>query len=187
MKFCNEPGPYSAHCTELPLHRWSCYDASEDVSWNDRSPESWQTEAPHLCEDPACAGRQYEKMLDLDRPLEERKADFDRVQAAAPIVTRGPKPPHDKPYDQKYRGDWYFCTANSECPVDEHQPSTLEHRPVPGDDFMPSWWCGGCTECDRVTCPTICLACSYEEVGEGVRGPVKWPCEFAEEEAKTDG
>ncbi len=33
---CWEPGPYEAHCTDYPGHRYSCYDSSEDVSFNHR-------------------------------------------------------------------------------------------------------------------------------------------------------
>lgn len=33
---CGAPGPYEAHCTEPTWHQWSCYDAGEDVSFNDR-------------------------------------------------------------------------------------------------------------------------------------------------------
>lgn len=33
---CGEPGPYEAHCTDFPGHAYSCYDAGEDVSFNDR-------------------------------------------------------------------------------------------------------------------------------------------------------
>ena len=33
---CGMPGPYEAHCTDGPGHRYSCYDAGEDVSFNDR-------------------------------------------------------------------------------------------------------------------------------------------------------
>lgn len=33
---CGAPGPYDSHCTEYPGHRWSCYDASKDVSFNFR-------------------------------------------------------------------------------------------------------------------------------------------------------
>jgi hypothetical protein len=33
---CAEPGPYDTHCTEHPRHRYSCYDAGDDSSWNDR-------------------------------------------------------------------------------------------------------------------------------------------------------
>lgn len=51
---CNEPGPHSTHCTDHPLHHYSCYDAQDDSSWNDRSPEDWQTEMPHRCGDPTC-------------------------------------------------------------------------------------------------------------------------------------
>lgn len=51
---CAEPGPWDYHCTEPPLHRYSCYDAGEDTSWNERSPEDWQTETPHACYDEAC-------------------------------------------------------------------------------------------------------------------------------------
>ena len=51
---CSEPGPYAAHCTSEPLHRYSCYDAGEDTSWNDRAPEEWQVETPHDCGDPDC-------------------------------------------------------------------------------------------------------------------------------------
>lgn len=51
---CAEPGPYDQHCTEYVGHRYSCYDAGEDASWNDRSPEDWQTDTPHECDDPAC-------------------------------------------------------------------------------------------------------------------------------------
>jgi hypothetical protein len=51
---CGEPGPYTTHCTEHIGHRYSCYDAGDDSSWNDRSPEDWQTEQPHKCDDPRC-------------------------------------------------------------------------------------------------------------------------------------
>lgn len=51
---CNEPGPYDQHCNEDIAHRWSCYDHSSDSSWNDRSPEGWQEDTPHDCEDEAC-------------------------------------------------------------------------------------------------------------------------------------
>lgn len=45
---CNDPGPYAAHCTDDPGHRYSCYDAGEDVSFNHRH------DFTHRCEDPAC-------------------------------------------------------------------------------------------------------------------------------------
>lgn len=51
---CAEPGPWDYHCTEATGHRYSCYDAGEDTSWNDASPEDWQTETPHVCDDPNC-------------------------------------------------------------------------------------------------------------------------------------
>ena len=47
---CAEPGPYAAHCTDDPGHRYSCYDAGEDVAWND----GMDYLAPHSCDDPAC-------------------------------------------------------------------------------------------------------------------------------------
>ena len=51
---CNEPGPRATHCTEHPLHRYSCHDAQDDSSWNDRSPVDWQADTPHECDDAAC-------------------------------------------------------------------------------------------------------------------------------------
>jgi hypothetical protein len=45
---CADPGPYEAHCTDSPGHRYSCYDAGEDVSFNDRQ------NFKHACSDPAC-------------------------------------------------------------------------------------------------------------------------------------
>lgn len=47
---CQEPGPYDAHCTEPPMHRYACYDAGEDSSWT-----TWM-DRPHRCEDPNCPG-----------------------------------------------------------------------------------------------------------------------------------
>jgi hypothetical protein len=55
---CGELGPYDYHCTDYPGHRYSCYDASEDTSWNDRSPEDWQEDMPHSCADPGCPSNQ---------------------------------------------------------------------------------------------------------------------------------
>ena len=55
---CNEPGPDDLHCTEDRGHRYSCYDAQDDTSWNDgQFADGWYDERPHRCEDPACAGR----------------------------------------------------------------------------------------------------------------------------------
>lgn len=45
---CAEPGPYESHCTDYPGHRYSCYDAGEDVSFNDRQ------DFRHDCDDPGC-------------------------------------------------------------------------------------------------------------------------------------
>lgn len=45
---CGDPGPYEAHCTDDRWHRYSCYDASEDVSFNHRQ------DFQHSCTDPAC-------------------------------------------------------------------------------------------------------------------------------------
>lgn len=45
---CAEPGPYAAHCTDRPMHDYSCYDAGEDVSFNHRQ------DFTHACDDPDC-------------------------------------------------------------------------------------------------------------------------------------
>ena len=45
---CGDPGPYEAHCTDYPGHRYSCYDAGKDVSFNHRH------DFTHACSDPAC-------------------------------------------------------------------------------------------------------------------------------------
>ena len=47
---CGAPGPGRAHCTDYAWHRYSCYDAGDDVSFNDR--QEWLT--PHDCEDVEC-------------------------------------------------------------------------------------------------------------------------------------
>ena len=52
---CGDPGPYDAHCALEPWHRYSCYDAGKDVSFNDR--QDWL--APHGCEDPDCPDNGY--------------------------------------------------------------------------------------------------------------------------------
>jgi len=55
---CGDPGPGDAHCTEDRLHDYSCYDAGEDISWNDgQFADGWYDEQPHTCTDPACPGR----------------------------------------------------------------------------------------------------------------------------------
>ncbi|MDF9716047.1 hypothetical protein [Nocardioides sp. ChNu-99] len=52
---CGERGPRAAHCTDYPGHRYSCYDAGEDVSFNDGQwRDGWYDEAGHTCDDPAC-------------------------------------------------------------------------------------------------------------------------------------
>lgn len=53
---CGDPGPYDAHCTDYPGHRYSCYDAGEDESFNDR--QDWP--APHDCGDPECPDIGYQ-------------------------------------------------------------------------------------------------------------------------------
>ena len=45
---CAAPGPYGSHCTQHPNHRYSCYDAGDDVSFNDR--QDWT----HRCGNPQC-------------------------------------------------------------------------------------------------------------------------------------
>ena len=50
---CAEPGPGDAHCTDDVLHRYSCYDAGDDVSFNSRQ------DFRHDCADPACDRRHF--------------------------------------------------------------------------------------------------------------------------------
>lgn len=52
--YCNEPGPYEAHCTNQKWHRYSCYDSGEDVSFNDRQ------DFIHSCIDVDCDRQQFE-------------------------------------------------------------------------------------------------------------------------------
>jgi hypothetical protein len=49
---CGAAGPYAAHCTEEPGHRYSCYDAGEDVSFNEGMMRD--TGLVHNCDDPNC-------------------------------------------------------------------------------------------------------------------------------------
>jgi hypothetical protein len=49
---CGMPGPYGAHCTEPPAHRYSCYDAGDDVSFNERMMRD--NGLVHECDDPNC-------------------------------------------------------------------------------------------------------------------------------------
>jgi len=48
---CAEPGPREAHCTDYPLHEYSCYDAGEDASFNSRQ------DFEHHCNQRACPTR----------------------------------------------------------------------------------------------------------------------------------
>lgn len=50
---CAEPGPYAAHCTDRPGHRYSCYDAGDDVSFNNRQ------DFRHDCDDTACMRQRF--------------------------------------------------------------------------------------------------------------------------------
>lgn len=50
---CGEPGPGDAHCTEDPMHRYSCYDGGEDVSFNSRQ------DFRHDCNDPKCTTQHF--------------------------------------------------------------------------------------------------------------------------------
>ncbi len=52
---CADPGPGDAHCTDYRGHRYSCYDAGEDVSWNDHTMADDGT--GHECAEPGCPGR----------------------------------------------------------------------------------------------------------------------------------
>lgn len=80
---CNEPGPYDWHCTEDRLHDYSCYDAQEDASWNERSPEDWKIDTPHECEDVACsAGARADRIRLIVADLRHRGVPD---EALAPI------------------------------------------------------------------------------------------------------
>lgn len=59
---------------------------------------------------------------------------------------------------------------------------TLEHRPVPGEDFETSGSCGGCETCRPA--PAVCLACSYDAHGHPDT-PVTWPCSQAATQETT--
>jgi hypothetical protein len=55
---CADPGPGDAHCTEELGHRYSCYDAGRDVSWNDGQFDmGFFDGTPHECDEPKCSGR----------------------------------------------------------------------------------------------------------------------------------
>ena len=51
---CGEPGPGEAHCSDFPLHDYSCYDGGDDVSFNGRQ---WFV---HSCTDPNCPNPHFE-------------------------------------------------------------------------------------------------------------------------------
>lgn len=52
--WCGAPGPYGAHCTDYPGHDYSCHDAGDDVSFNERTMRD--EEIPHgECGDALCA------------------------------------------------------------------------------------------------------------------------------------
>lgn len=50
---CGDPGPYDAHCTDDPGHRYSCYDSGDDVSFNHRQ------HFRHDCDDPSCSRQHF--------------------------------------------------------------------------------------------------------------------------------
>lgn len=52
---CAMPGPYGSHCTDYPLHRYSCYDAGDDVSFNARTMRE-EGIGHGKCDEPACEG-----------------------------------------------------------------------------------------------------------------------------------
>lgn len=45
---CSMPGPYGAHCTDRPMHRYSCYDEGDDVAFNEGQSFT------HDCDDDNC-------------------------------------------------------------------------------------------------------------------------------------
>jgi hypothetical protein len=64
---CGDPGPHAAHCTEHPGHRYSCYDAGDDVSFNDGTTAD--SDAFHACDSADCPDReaQYTQLRDGER------------------------------------------------------------------------------------------------------------------------
>ena len=42
---CADPGPHGAHCTDYPGHHYSCYDAGDDASFNERTMR--EEDIPH--------------------------------------------------------------------------------------------------------------------------------------------
>lgn len=49
---CAAGGPYGAHCSDYPAHRYSCYDAGDDVSFNAGMMQD--ADLVHECDDPSC-------------------------------------------------------------------------------------------------------------------------------------
>jgi len=49
LHVCDEPGPYEAHCSQPPMHDYSCYDGSKDVSFNGR--QDWEHKHPGCSDD----------------------------------------------------------------------------------------------------------------------------------------
>lgn len=62
--------------------------------------------------------------------------------------------------------------------VRRHFATVEDHRPIPGDDFMPPEWCGACETCRGMSSGTICAACSYDAEGRPDMA-ITWPCEYA--------
>lgn len=57
----------------------------------------------------------------------------------------------------------------------------LFHKPIPGDQWMPMEWCGGCDTCIRAFGypPEICQACSYSGLGYPAGNYILWEhCPF---------
>lgn len=61
----------------------------------------------------------------------------------------------------------------------------LSHRPVPGDDFMPYGWCGGCETCNTMPCPDVCERCSYTDTYD-FRSPANWPCLYEKQRVELE-
>lgn len=78
---CQEPGPREAHCTQDRYHRHSCYDAGEDVSWNDGQWYDFDL-APHDCGDAGCTDKGY-------RGPAGRQSEYDQDDSAVPTTPPG--------------------------------------------------------------------------------------------------
>lgn len=87
---CQMPGPRDAHCTDHPMHQWSCYDAGEDVSWNEGQWYDFDL-APHACDDPGCRDQDY-------RGPAGRESEYGAEPTSeAPAVKLIPAPDHRSP------------------------------------------------------------------------------------------